>query len=231
MRLDGVSIEQYHMSLTERPTIPTAEQEVEHIQVRGRHGSLTKKYALNDVPFKLEFNYLESEVPFASAYRTFKLALFRAQTLDFEDDLGVYRKIKSVSLDDANNDDLYYGSFPASFTLDPFSYSSDPAITTVTGQTVLSNPGYESEPYIKVYLNGSGHIYFGDQTVALINIGSFIEIDCAMKNAYLTTETGLLQNMNSHMVGDFPVIGEGQQTVNIDGDITKLEILPRWRWR
>jgi phage-related protein len=225
-----MSIEQYHMSLTERPAIPTAEQDVEHIIVRGRHGSLTKKYAFNDVTFKPEFNYLESDVPFATAYRTFKMALFRAQVLEFEDDPGVYRKIKSVSVDDAGNEDLYYGSFPVTFTLDPFVYSTDTSIKTITDQTVLINPGYESEPYIKAYLNGSGRFYIGGQMVTLIGIGSFIEIDCAMKNAYLTTDNGLIQNMNNHMVGDFPVIGTGQQTVTFDGDITKLEILPRWRW-
>ena len=29
--------------MVERPVIPTAEQEVEHIEVSGRHGSLTKR--------------------------------------------------------------------------------------------------------------------------------------------------------------------------------------------
>ncbi|MGQ7075279.1 hypothetical protein ACUN90_27940, partial [Escherichia sp. SP-MK2] len=46
----------YGICMVERPVIPTAEQEVEHIEVSGRHGSLTKKGAFKDVPLKIKFN-------------------------------------------------------------------------------------------------------------------------------------------------------------------------------
>lgn len=51
----------YGLGLVGRPVIPTAKQKVEHIEIQGRHGSLTKKGAYENVPFKVKFNMLERE--------------------------------------------------------------------------------------------------------------------------------------------------------------------------
>ncbi|MED3391777.1 phage tail protein, partial [Bacillus thuringiensis] len=51
----------YRICMVDRPVIPTAKQKVEHIEVPGRHGSLTKKGAFKDVPLKMKFNLLEDE--------------------------------------------------------------------------------------------------------------------------------------------------------------------------
>lgn len=231
MRLDGEAIEQYGMSLVDRPAVPTAELDVEHTEIRGRNGSLTKKYAFKDVVFKPNFNYLEYGQPFMPAFRTFKLALFRAQTLDFEDDPTVYRKIKSVSVDDAGNDDLNYGQFAAELTLDPFYYDVATAATvqTLNAASVLTNPGYDAEPYLKVYGTGSGTVVINGQVVSLTGINGFIEIDTAMRNAYKTTDSGLV-NLNSAMSGDFPELASGDNAISFAGGITSIDVLPRWRW-
>jgi len=91
------------------------------------------------------------------------------------------------------------------------------------------NSGYESEPYIKAYVAGTGKIYIGEQTITINGVNGTIEIDSAMMNAY-RNESGLITNLNNKMIGDFPVLVEGNNRISFDGGITKLEINPRWRW-
>ena len=75
----------------------TAEQEVEHIEVPGRHGSLTKKGAFKDVPLKIKFNMLEEE-NIKPLVRRMK-AFMNGKTLYFTE-MMMYRKIKHVVVGD-----------------------------------------------------------------------------------------------------------------------------------
>ena len=59
--IDNELASSYGLGLVGRPVIPTANQKVEHIEIPGRHGSLTKKGAYENVPFKVKFNMLERE--------------------------------------------------------------------------------------------------------------------------------------------------------------------------
>ncbi|NEY20498.1 phage tail protein [Bacillus ginsengihumi] len=227
INLDNTNIKEINLSVSERPEIPTPEQDIEHIEVRGRNGSLTKKYAFKDIEYKITFDFLES-ASFKQAFRQAKQVIFNAKKLSFEDDPGIYYKIKSVVIDDATNDILEYGQFTVTFTLDPFAYEETDTIE-VTQQTTLNNLGYEAEPYIKCYVAGTGNIYLGDQVITIKDINGFIELDSEMMNAY-KAENDLITNLNNHMVGDFLLIPNGQSIVKFDGDISKLEINPRWRW-
>ncbi|MEB8861485.1 phage tail protein, partial [Bacillus cereus] len=92
--IDNQLASDYGICMVERPVIPTAEQEVEYIEVSGRHGSLTKKGAFKDVPLKIKFNMLEEE-NIKPLVRRMKAWLMNGKTLYFTDD-DVYRKIKHV---------------------------------------------------------------------------------------------------------------------------------------
>ncbi|MEC0117235.1 phage tail protein, partial [Bacillus cereus] len=87
--IDNQLASDYGICMVERPVIPTAEQEVEHIEVPGRHGSLTKKGAFKDVPLKIKFNMLEEE-NIKPLVRRMKAWLMNGKTLYFTDD-DVYR--------------------------------------------------------------------------------------------------------------------------------------------
>lgn len=227
LNIDDTSIKDLNLCLSERPAIPTPEQDIEQIDVKGRNGSLTKKYGFKDIEYKLTFEFLE-DVLFKPVFRQAKQIFFNSTKLTFDDDPGIFYKIKSVAIEDAINDIMEYGQFTATFTLDPFAYE-EAEIITISQETVLNNPGYETEPYIKCYAAGTGKIYLGNQVITIKDINGFIELDCELMNAY-RIENGLITNLNEHMIGDFLLIPKGQSSVKFDGAITELEIDPRWRW-
>ncbi|HFK1410244.1 TPA: phage tail domain-containing protein, partial [Bacillus cereus] len=120
MGIDTELASDYRIGMVDRPVIPTAKQKVEHIEVPGRHGSLTKKGAFEDVPLKMKFNVLEDE-NIKPLIRRIKAWFLNGKTLYFTDD-EVYRKIKSVEIGDIANEIEEYGEFEVAFTLDPFEY-------------------------------------------------------------------------------------------------------------
>ncbi|WP_144461758.1 phage tail protein [Siminovitchia fortis] len=228
VKIDNTSIEDLQLCLSERPPIPTPEQDVDHIDIKGRHGSLTKKYGFKDISYSLTFDFLE-DVPFKPAFRKAKPVFFNGKKLAFEDDPGIFYKIKSVTIDEAENEVMEYGQFTANFILAPFQYEVNVPTQTITGQTTLTNEGYESEPYIKAHAAGTGKVYINDQVVTIKDINGFIELDSEIMNAYRKTD-GYITNLNNHMIGDFPVLAHGKNVIKFDGAITKLEVNPRWRW-
>ncbi|MED3470034.1 phage tail protein, partial [Bacillus thuringiensis] len=150
----------YRICMVDRPVIPTAKQKVEHIEVPGRHGSLTKKGAFEDVPLKIKFNLLEDE-NIKPLIRRIKAWFLNGKTLYFTDD-EVYRKIKSVEIGDIANEMEEYGEFEVDFILDPFEYTEDVNLK-LTEPGIFYNPGtIESEPKFWIVGNGTFRITIND---------------------------------------------------------------------
>ncbi|GGN59300.1 phage tail protein [Oceanobacillus indicireducens] len=226
--LDGEDTRKFDVYQRERVVVPTPEQETEHIEIKGRHSSLTKKGAFKDIELPIEFFFYEN-TSFKAAFRIAKMKFFNAKTLGFNDDESVFYKIKSVKIDDAINDVLEMGEFTVIFRLDPFQYEIADSSRTITGRTTLNNPGYESQPIIIATVAGTGKIYINDQVITIQDVNGTIIIDSELMNAY-RNNNGIITNLNNHMIGDFPVLGHGSNVINFDGDIESLEINPRWRW-
>lgn len=226
LKINGVYTDEYGISPKNRIEVPTPEQEVEHVNIKGRHGSLTRKHGFKDITLPVQFSIHDKS--FKQTFRKVKMKLFNANTLVFDDDSEVFYKVKSVQIDAAENILEKFGEFTVNFTLDPFQYEFD-SLITITSQSTLSNEGYESEPYIKCFVAGTGKIYIGNQIITINGVNGMIEIDSEIMNAY-RNENGLITNLNNKMIGDFPILVEGNNHISFDGDITKLEINPRWRW-
>lgn len=228
MLIDGVKLSEYDLYYTTLPPIPTAEQDIEHVEIRGRHGSLTKKYGYKDIPFEVALYFYENR-SFRKAYRLAKMYLLFAETLNFMDDEEVYYKIKSVRIDTAESEIFKLGMFTVEFTLAPFMYEIDNEPQIITSETTITNLGYESEPMMTVTASGTGNIYINDQEVTVKDINGTITIDSELQNAY-RKESGSLENLNSHMIGDFPVLEHGENKISFDGDISRIELTTNWRW-
>uniref|UniRef100_UPI0005CF68D8 hypothetical protein n=1 Tax=Bacillus cereus TaxID=1396 RepID=UPI0005CF68D8 len=198
--IDNELASSYRLGLVGRPVIPTAKQKVEHIEIPGRHGSLTKKGAYENVPFKVKFNMLEREniKPFI---RRAKPWLLQGKTLFFTDD-DVHRKIKHVEMGDITTEIEEHGEFEVDFTLDPFEYTEDVNLK-LTKPGVIYNPGtIESDPKFWIVGNGTFRITINDVSFQIKDVNGSVVIDSEVLEAYTDTIS-----MNNKMVGQFPILG------------------------
>lgn len=228
VKINDVYTDDYGIYPKERIIVPTPERDIEHVEIRGRHGTLTKKYGYKDIPLPVLF-YMKDKDSFKPIFRKAKMHLLNAKTIAFDDDKEVFYKVKSTQINEAENEIITFGEFVVDFTLAPFQYEVTDSTQTITGRTLLENEGYESAPIITAQVAGKGKIYINNQEITLVDLNGSIIIDAELMNAY-RNNNGIITNLNHHMVGDFPVLEHGENVIEIDGDIERLEINPRWRW-
>lgn len=228
IKINDVYTDDYGIHPKERVEVPTPERDIEHVEIQGRHSSLTKKHGYKDIPLSVFF-YMKDEENFKPIFRKAKMKLLNAKTIAFDDDKEVFYKVKSVQINGAENIIKTFGEFMVDFVLEPFQYEIADSTQTVTDRTIINNEGYESQPIIMAEVSGSGSIYVNDDEITIVDVNGSIIIDSELMNAY-RNNNGIITNLNNHMVGDFPVLEHGNNVIEIDGDIERLEINPRWRW-
>lgn len=114
---------------------------------------------------------------------------------------------------------------------DRYIWGSDQARMTIrytSSQTITNPTDRKAKPVIKVNCSGDGSLTIGDSTITLTGLTDYIYIDSESENCFRT----LSENMNSHVSvsGGFPVLQPGQNSYAFGGDITTIEIYPRW-WK
>lgn len=226
--IDGVKVSEYDLYYKTLPPIPTAEQYTETIHIKGRDAELTKKYGYLNIEYPIELYFYENE-SFRKAFRKSKSRLLGAKTISFADDDEVYYKVKSVQISTADSDIYKIGMFTVIFTLDPFMYEMNNNPIAITQETTINNEGYESLPILKAVVNGIGRIFVNDDEIVINGVNGSITIDSEQSNAY--REGNPPQNLNNKMVGQFPVLKSGDNTVSFIGDVEQLNIICNKRWR
>ena len=72
----------------------------------------------------------------------------------------------------------------------------------------------------------AGRLYAGNVVLQINAIDGYIDIDSETQNAYKGT-INCNKNIN---VSEFPVFLEGETGIRAEGNITSIEVQPRW-WR
>ena len=92
--------------------------------------------------------------------------------------------------------------------------------------STIDNPGsVYSEPVITVYGTGDITLMVGTTIVELEGISGSVTLDSELQEAY-SGATG----MNSAMSGEFPLLKPGMNAISWTGEVSKVEIQPRWRY-
>lgn len=102
------------------------------------------------------------------------------------------------------------------------------SITLLTETGTITNPTpFTAKPFLRITgtPNGTGTISCGGNTMSITFPVATIIIDCESCQAYSTDGTLFY---NSSISGAFPEIPTGTQTFGITGDISGVEITPRW---
>ena len=121
------------------------------------------------------------------------------------------------------------GSFTVTFNCKPFKYSYEGQQTIAADGANLSvtNPyAFASKPYIR--LSGSGTVALLIQPqgwgMMISDLDEYIEIDSELMNCFKDT---VLKN-DTVKGTEFPIFKPGACTINCTGDVTRIEVIPRW---
>lgn len=218
------------LHIDELPIVGSFEEDKELIEITGRDGYLTydynsRKYQTIDVKISARNTEKLDEIK--------KLFCGSGQLILSSDETRYY---KATVINKIDFDRLlrYYNEFIVTFAIQPFSYELTNSKVNIIATQQFNNPTNTScQPIIKIYkrngTNGAGNVYIGNETIQIKAIDEYVELDFALQEAY-TVKNGVIKSCNSNVLCDYDEIEPGDTRISFDGNISKLVILPNFRW-
>lgn len=214
-------------------SITGALPDVTKVKVPGRNGEIIfSNDSYNNVSIEYKCFIFRD---FMNSYQRFKEFLYRqgnryVRLVDTYHP-GYYREARLAN--ELKAEDIVWnnnqGFFSVVFDCKPqlFLDSGDEHIEITTSGTTIQNPtNFPAKPILHVY--GYGTLIIGDSLITIINYTSggtdHITIDCDICEAY----SGI-NGMNSYIQADkFPVLEGNTSIIFTGGNISKVEVVPRW---
>ena len=219
---NGFNTKDNNIIIEELNVPPKAEEKKDLITIEGRNGYLTLDYDCYDsIDYEIQLNMYDmlKQVDLIKKFFRGSGELFISKCPD------VVYKATIIGNIEFNRTLGKTGNCIINFKLQPLSYVKDVSSIEITSSTTITN-NYNSIsfPYIKVLGSGRGNLYINDETITFTSIDGFVELDCELENCYKDNN-----NCNKYMIGDFPVLKEGDNNISFDGNITSIIINPKWR--
>ena len=218
--------------VVEGPPEILAQEEYEEIDIEGRNGTLTinkgtfpnieKSFILTTINLDQDINLIIEKI---------KTWLFNIKDnkllYAIQNRYNIVKKI--VIEEDIKTTFEEYGDFKVKFVCEPFYYDLlEKNITVTQKQTIISNNGdFASSPRIIIYGTGDLQITINDTTVQINNVDESVLLDSKL---FLCLDKDN-NNKSIDMIGNFPLLDKGKNTITWTGNITKLEISPRIIYR
>lgn len=227
---DHSSLE-FGLLITEKGSFNGAQRDITYTSVAGRSGDLITdngRYKNIKAKYKLSLlNATEREfVELAHQIKGWLLAESGYFRLWDSYDSKYYRLAsfsEEVNLEQELRD---LGTLSLTFNCKPFKYSFEGQNTVImtSAGSLYNAEFFQSLPYIKVVGSGTVTLYINGASVLLSNIDGYIELDSEIMNAYKGTTAA-----NDKMTAAaFPVFNPGNNAISWAGNVTRLEIVPRW---
>lgn len=229
---NNICSEELGIIVVEGPPEVLAQEEYEEIIIEGRNGTL-----------------IENKGTFPNIEKSFILT-----TIDLDQDIDLMiEKIKMWLFNIKDNKLLYaipnrynivkkvvieedikttfeeYGDFKIKFLCEPFYYNLLEKDITITEKgTKFYNKGdFNSNPKIVIYGTGDLQLTINDTTVQINNVDERVLLDSKL---FLCLDKDN-NNKSIDMIGNFPTLDIGENTITWVGNITKLDISPRIIYR
>jgi predicted phage tail component-like protein len=218
--------------ITKINQLSAPQRNIEVIEVDGRQGPILNDKG-NYKPFELE---LECSIDSSNANindisRDIKRLLqtdFRFKKLILSDDDEYYYEAVCINKLDIEEVIEQLGEFQLVFLCKPLrKVLQGENKITLTKHGVIYNKYIVSRPNIKIVGNGDITININNQKLILKNVENEIEVDSEIMNCYKSI-SGVVTNQNNKMYSEFPIIEEGLNNISWTGNVTRVEIIPRW---
>lgn len=230
----GQSSGDFGMRVEKYPAQGGATRKRTTINIPGRNGDLHyEEDAFENYKQKYQC-YFHSDRPTpeqAHAIKGWLLSADGYQRLEDVYDPDCFRLASFVGPLDVENILNRYGRCTVTFDCAPQSFlkSGEWPVSFDAAGTLYNPTRFTAQPMITVLGSGSGKVSVGGTTVEIKAIENQIILDCELMDAYREVGDGAKENKNSSISApEFPVLQPGENTINWDGGITGLEIIPRW---
>lgn len=90
--------------------------------------------------------------------------------------------------------------------------------------TIFNRTLFDAKPFLRVYGTDAGSVRIGSETISILSIDSYVDIDCEIMDAY----KGSVNCNGNVSFTDDVILCPGDNPVTITGDITGVDITPRW---
>ena len=209
-----------------RPAIPPNTKRMQYIEIPGRDGTVSMFDGYDDRPFPIDFNIYDG-TNVNKKLREVNPIFSNCKTIKFTDDPEIYYKVKEFKISDKERvfDKAY--EFSAEVKIEPFDYLVEGSkVITLTSSTTLVNPGtYYSTPTLKIYGSGTINMSIGSYSFQVTNVSGYVQINSALLECYKDTDP-----LGKEMKGSFPLLVPGSNKITLSATITKVELVPNWRF-
>ena len=217
----GIDSKDY-MIVNKLPSIIKAEADIDKIEVEGRNGFLT----IDKGTHKGYVKQIECTIRNLDNVDFICSWLEGSGDIIFSNELDKIYKATIINQIEFKKVAVTFHRFIINFEVQPHKYLISNDLITLTSPGAIYNPGSaNSKPLIKVYGTGSITLNINSNIINLTNVSGYVTIDSELVDAYKDT---LLKNTDTN--GEFPVFKVGNNTISWTGAVSKLEIIPNWRW-
>lgn len=225
---DGMDSRDFGVYISGAGTFNAPARRYESFTVPGRNGALT----IDEGAFE------EATVE----YNAFIASNFKTNMSDFRN--ALLSRAGYVRMTDSYHPDEFYrarfmdgievemlptlvaGEMTLTFTRDPrrFLTSGETQATVASGGSITNPTLFDSNPLIRV--TGYGTLTINSDVIIIASGQTYVDIDSETQNCF--TGTTNKNDKVTFQSNKFPVLKPGANGISYSGNITKVEITPRW---
>lgn len=229
---NNICSEELEIIVVEGPPEILAQEEYEEINVEGRNGILIEnKGTFPDVEKSFILTTIDLDQDIDLMVEKIKTWLFNIRDHKLLYAIpNRYNIVKKVVIEeDIKTTFEEFGDFKVKFICEPFYYNLlEKNIIVTEKQTIIYNKGdFESSPRVIIYGTGDLQITINDTTVQINDVDERVLLDSKL---FLCLDKDN-NNKSIDMIGNFPLLDKGKNTITWIGNITKLDIEQRTIYR
>lgn len=229
---NNICSEELGIIVVEGPPEVLAQEEYEEIIIEGRNGTLIEnKGTFPNVEKSFILTTIDLDQDIDLMIEKIKIWLFNIKDNKLLYAIpNRYNIVKKVLIEeDIKTTFEEYGDFKIKFLCEPFYYDLLEKNITITEKgTKFYNKGdFNSNPKIVIYGTGDLQLTINDTTVQINNVDERVLLDSKL---FLCLDKDN-NNKSIDMIGNFPTLDIGENTITWVGNITKLDISPRIIYR
>ena len=221
---------EYGLYITEKGSYYGASRDVSFMSVPGRDGDLmTDNGHYNNIVIPYKTVLVNRDYDFTELSRLIKGWLLAEsgyfKLWDTYDPL-YFRYAAFTGEANLERDSRDTGSLSLSFTCKPYKYAlrGQETVTLTEPGSLYNAELFASKPYIKITGSGTVTLAVNAASFLITGIEDYIEIDSEIMNVY----KGAAQKNSSMTGAAFPSFAPGDNVIGWTGNVSRVDIIPRW---